>query len=381
MPLVLSTQAMLGALMKMSSISITETNNENWFSEGTASATINWILKDGLGQAGGIILISLLGNKLDSHARILRFHATILFVIGSLLEFLIPSINIGTEMGGSFKFLLLAASGNVLKNVSWMMVSATRAHFMKNFALKDNLGDLTGKAGSQMTLASLIGTGLGLLSLKFQSTPGWIFSTWLVSAIVSILATHRSCRLALSVQLNPERISKIFEIFSKHHHQLVDNKNISRYIWTPEIVGARENILIWPSLKKNGKGNLFGTNELFLNIPLSEVFYDSSPEKLPIEWIIPIDQLEEKQFCLAKSKTKFFLWTLDSAISKQKLIGIITAALNIFNIKNVKTETFICALKQQGWDIDNFNCRELEDSRRCLRLENSNTIVNKNKRD
>lgn len=375
----LSTQAMLGTLMKMSSISITETNtnNENWFNKGTASATINWILKDGLGQAGGIILISLLGNKLDSHARILRFHATILFVIGSLLEFLIPCINSASEMG-SFKFLLMAASGNVLKNVSWMMVSATRAHFMKNFALKDNLGDLTGKAGSQMTLASLIGTGLGLLSLKFQ---GWIFTTWLVSAIVSIVATHRSCRLALSVQLNPERISKIFEIFSKHQHQLVDYKNISRYIWTPEIVGARENILIWPSLKKNG--NLFGSrNELFLNIPLSEVFNESlSTEKLPIEWIIPIDQLEVKQFCLAKSKTKLFLWTLDSATSKDKLIGIITAALNIFNIKDVKTEAFICALKQQGWDVDNFNCKELEELGRCLRLENSNTIVNKNKRD
>ena len=221
---------------------------------------------------------------------------------------------------------------------------------------------------------------MGLLSLKFQ---GWIFTTWIVSAIVSIVATHRSCRLALSVQLNPERISKIFEIFSKHQHQLINNENIYRYIWTPEIVGARENILMWPSLKE--KRNLFGDGgELFLNVPLSKVFDESeSTKKLSIEWIIPIDQLEVNQFCLAKSKRKFFLWTLDSATSQNKLIGIITAALNIFNIKNVKTESFIFALKQQGWDVNNFNCKELDDLRKCLRLENSNVIVykNKNKRD
>ena len=156
---------MLGTLMNISG----NDSDAGWLSNGTAAATINWILKDGLGQAGGIALVSLLGNRLDNQARFLRFHSTVLFLIGSLLEFSIPFVcNSSIASDPSSAFLIFASAANILKNVSWMVVSATRAHFMNNFALKDNLGDLTGKAASQMTLASLIGAGLGLAVLKGQ---------------------------------------------------------------------------------------------------------------------------------------------------------------------------------------------------------------------
>jgi hypothetical protein len=44
------------------------------------------------------------------------------------------------------------------KNVSWLAISSTRAHMHKTFALRDNLGDITGKAGSQSTAGAVIGT-------------------------------------------------------------------------------------------------------------------------------------------------------------------------------------------------------------------------------
>lgn len=344
---VLSTQAMLGTLMNISSVS---SDCGGWLSKGAAAATINWILKDGLGQAGGIALVSLLGSRLDSQARFLRFHSTVLFLIGSLLEFSIPF----ACTFSSSAFLGLASIANVLKNVSWMVVSATRAHFMKNFAVKGNLGDLTGKAASQMTLASLIGTGLGLAVLKTTNSWSVMAGSWVVSAAIGLIATHRSCKVGLSRQLSPKRIFKIIETLSKNQIE----KQISRYIWTPEIYASRENFL-------------FGENVNFtlkLNSPLINLL------KNP-KWIDSFDEIEQKKFCIAKFDDGIYhIWTLETASTDDKLTSIIKSAIDHFKLEKIDVKAVLEGIKKQGWDVEHFICKELDDKSRSLQ-------INKDKED
>lgn len=328
-----------------------------WLSKGTAAATINWILKDGLGQAGGIALVSLLGSRLDSQARFLRFHSTVLFLIGSLLEFSIPfAFSLSSMISESNMFLLLASTANILKNVSWMVVSATRAHFMKNFALKGNMGDLTGKAASQMTLASLIGTGLGLAVIKSEGIVEerrlLVAGCWALSAFIGLFATFKSCKVGLSRQLNPQRIFKIIETFSRHNN-ICEKGQISRYIWTPEILASRENFVF-----KDKKSVCINLNPS-LNI-LKDTF--------SLNWIVPIDDIETKKFCLSESSKGYTIWTLDTATTTDKLISIIKAALNHYNLEGIKEEEMLEALSKQGWDVEHFSCKELDDKSRALQL-------------
>lgn len=349
---------MLGTLMNISSVEHYDgEGGGGWLSKGTAAATINWILKDGLGQAGGIALVSLLGSRLDSQARFLRFHSTLLFLIGSLLEFSIPFTCNFSFLSDSHMFLLLASTANILKNVSWMVVSATRAHFMKNFALKGNLGDLTGKAASQMTLASLLGTGLGLAVLKAEGIVKGsnllVAGCWVFSAIVGILATHKSCKFGLSRQLNPQRIFKIIETFSKNRTEIGP---ISRYIWTPEILASRDNFVVVKAEVLAG---------IRLN-PSLNILIENSKD---LNWIIPIDQIESNQFCISTSKEGIYnIWTLETASSSEKLISIIKAALNHFKLDEIDGREMIEAFRKQGWDVVNFSCKELDDKSRSLQL-------------
>ena len=119
-------------------------------SGAAVSATVAWILKDGLGQFGGVLYASRANVKFDSNPKNIRFHAILLLQLGAIIEW-------STVYFDPVWFLPLAATSNVLKNISWLGLSATRAQINKVFAQRDNLGDLTGKGGSQSTAASLIG--------------------------------------------------------------------------------------------------------------------------------------------------------------------------------------------------------------------------------
>lgn len=347
---------MLGTLMNISG----SDSGDGWLSKGTAAATINWILKDGLGQAGGIALVSLLGSRLDNQARFLRFHSTVLFLIGSLLEFSIPyACNSAADPNTAF--LIFASSANILKNVSWMVVSATRAHFMNNFALKDNLGDLTGKAASQMTLASLIGTGLGLAVLKAEEgvigKNAMITGCWAVSAVIGLLATRKSCKVALSRQLTPQRIFKLVETLSKH--KLKDKTQIARYVWTPEILAARENFIL-PE-----KSHITPV----MNAPLNRL-----AESSDVNWIVPIEEIDINKFCVANIDGKIHIWTLESATSADKLVALLTVALSHHKGDDLNSKDVLEALKKQGWDIENFSCKELDDKSRTLSIEKNKEL-------
>ncbi|RIB13435.1 vitamin B6 photo-protection and homoeostasis-domain-containing protein [Gigaspora rosea] len=111
------------------------------------AAALNWIIKDGLGQLGGVIYAATINNRFDSEPKRYRFQSTVLMQWASLLELLAPL--------WPGIFLIIASISNIGKNVAWLAGSATRAQMHKSFALRENLGDITGKSGSQSTAAGL----------------------------------------------------------------------------------------------------------------------------------------------------------------------------------------------------------------------------------
>ncbi|KAL1920349.1 uncharacterized protein VTP21DRAFT_1495 [Calcarisporiella thermophila] len=182
------------------------------------AATLNWVIRDGLGQLGGVIYASFISDRFDSEPKRYRFHASIAMQLASLLEMLTPL------WPGAF--LPLASISNIAKNMAWIASSATRAQMHKSFMLRDNLGDITGKAGSQSTAAGLIGTGFGILisaaitttsSLPifchsaFTSQPlTGLFTAFLPFSVLTLYANYKSSLYVITPTLNITRAELVF---------------------------------------------------------------------------------------------------------------------------------------------------------------------------
>lgn len=120
------------------------------------SASINWILKNGIGQMLAMYIASYVNNKFDAFVKKWRFMSSIFMEFAVLLEVITPLF------GNKWIFLLFASIANASKNICWLSTSATKAHIHKYFCKCENLADITAKNVSQTIGASLIGTGLGM---------------------------------------------------------------------------------------------------------------------------------------------------------------------------------------------------------------------------
>ncbi|CAH1759390.1 5128_t:CDS:2 [Entrophospora sp. SA101] len=172
------------------------------------AAALNWIIKDGLGQLGGVIYAAVISDRFDSEPKRHRFQATVAMQLSSLLELLAP---LWPGM-----FLIIASISNIGKNISWLASSATRAQMHKTFALRENLGDITGKSGSQTTAAGLLGTALGVVISV-------IITKYYYPAMIALDATANS--LITSIQpIIPIFIafipSSIFNIYGSYRSSL-----------------------------------------------------------------------------------------------------------------------------------------------------------------
>jgi hypothetical protein len=129
-----------------------------------AAAAISWVLKDGVGQLGGILFASAARTRFDRSPRRWR-----------MVSALVLDGSVGLEMATALVphyFLPLAALANTGKNISWLAASAAKAEIHRSFlsGTRQNLADVTAKAGSQTILASLLGTALGIGVSLFASS-------------------------------------------------------------------------------------------------------------------------------------------------------------------------------------------------------------------
>ncbi|GAB5362308.1 hypothetical protein AAMO2058_000785800 [Amorphochlora amoebiformis] len=145
------------------------------------AAALNWVIKDGLGQLGGVLFASCVNSRFDADPKRWRMVAAVSLDAACFLEALTPLAPIF--------FLPMASIANMGKNVSWLAASATRANIHLSFARRANLADITAKAGSQTVLASTIGTTLGVFISPLVGT----HPTTILPAIAAISSFHLFC--------------------------------------------------------------------------------------------------------------------------------------------------------------------------------------------
>jgi hypothetical protein len=110
---------------------------------------------------GGVIYTSLFSGRFDSEPKRYRFKASMALQVASLCELLTPLV--------PSYFLITASLSNIgmravkmtcrkhvtvlllAKNIAWLTLGGTRATMNLSLCLRDNLGDITAKAGSQNT--------------------------------------------------------------------------------------------------------------------------------------------------------------------------------------------------------------------------------------
>lgn len=142
-----------------------------------SAAALNWILKDGLGQLGGVLFASSVNQRFDAEPKRWRLKAAAILDASVLLEVMTPWF--------PNYFLPIASIANIGKNVGWLAISASRAGIHRSFMREENLGDITGKAGSQAIAASVVGTafGIGLSSIVGTTTGSLLFTATVLSSI------------------------------------------------------------------------------------------------------------------------------------------------------------------------------------------------------
>ena len=169
---------------------------------------MNWVIKDGLGQAGGIIFAAWLGRRrgMDADPKKWRTVSAVAMDGATLLEILSPLV--------PGYFLAVASIANVGKNIAYLSASASRAALNNHFAIQQNLADLTAKAGSQSIFASLAGTALGVAISPI------VGSEWTNVAVgfAALSAVHQVCTfMALTSvplrTLNRERLHHVLSNF------------------------------------------------------------------------------------------------------------------------------------------------------------------------
>jgi hypothetical protein len=151
---------------------------------GIMAGAFNWVMKDFVGQLGGVLFASQMGQTraFDSDPKRWRMLAAMALDAATLMEILSP-------LCPSSLILPVASVANIGKNIGFLTASASRAALHQSVAITGNLGDVTAKAGSQAIMASLIGTsvGIGLSSLLQHDTLNFAMGFFFLSVI------HQGC--------------------------------------------------------------------------------------------------------------------------------------------------------------------------------------------
>ncbi|GMF09316.1 unnamed protein product [Phytophthora lilii] len=163
------------------------------------AAAVNWVLKDGLGQFGGVLFASVVNNRYDADPKRWRVASSVALDVSVLGEILTPLAP------GSF--LAVASLANVAKNVAWLSASATQAGFHNSFAIRENLADVTAKAGSQAIASSIFGTGLGILISQYTGASTFnVVVAFTVLSTMHMISTYKSVDCVQLRTLNCQRL-------------------------------------------------------------------------------------------------------------------------------------------------------------------------------
>jgi hypothetical protein len=181
-----------------------------------AAAAYTWVLKDGLGQIGGIMFAARYGSNFDEDIKKWRFMSIFSLNVAVLIEIM--------TLKYPHYFLLLASIANVGKNICYLLASASRSSINMRFAKRNNMGDISGKSVSQWTTSSLIGMGfgMGLSSVINISSIPQLLPTCLTLSAFSLYFTYKSAVIIDEIYFNNARAN----IFFTHYLDSGDKKEV-----------------------------------------------------------------------------------------------------------------------------------------------------------
>lgn len=271
----------------------------------SASAALNWIMKDGIGQLGGVAFASYVGTRFDSNARYYRLVSSVSLNVSCAIEMVSPLL--------PGWFLPIAALATTGKNVSCLAGSASKAAIHQHFALENNLGDVTVKTGNQNSFTGLIGMTIGtFLAYSFQP---WVIPLFVGLSAIHIGTVYQSVKL---VDFNTLNITRA-EI-------LVDNFIKTACILSPQEVAAHESLV---TLKPD----------------ISVIV--GSPEGLEA---IPAQYC--KPYYIARVGAWTYLALEENCTDDQALIGLVEAFMEHKHPSTpLDVSTFILALAPAGWQL------------------------------
>lgn len=215
--MVLSTQTLLLAVGVVGQSSAT--------SASVMAGALNWVLKDGIGQLGGVIFASKMGEvkKFDSDPKRWRMIAALSLDAAGFLEILSPLV-------WSSCVLPIACVANVGKNIGYMTASASRAAIHQSLAIQGNVADVTAKSASQSMAAGLIGTGAGIgLSVLLDYNTNNFIMGFCALSLIHQGCTYISVKAVSLRHLNRHRL-----------HVLLSEYVETRVVLTPAQVADQE---------------------------------------------------------------------------------------------------------------------------------------------
>ncbi|XP_054271661.1 RUS family member 1-like [Macrosteles quadrilineatus] len=163
------------------------------------SATITWVLKDGIGMIGRIIFAWWKGHALDTDAKKWRLFADIVNDAAMFLELLLLPM----FPQHPTQVLCLTTS---MKGIVGVAGGASRAAITQHHAIRGNNGDVSAKDGSQETCVNLMASTVGMALLTYTEDAT---SVWLLFSVVTLLhlvANYKAVRSLALVTFNSERL-------------------------------------------------------------------------------------------------------------------------------------------------------------------------------
>lgn len=328
------------------------------------AAAVNWVLKDGLGQFGGVMFASLVNNRYDADPKRWRTASALALDAAVLMEILTPLV--------PAYFLPMASLANVAKNISWLSASATRAGFHNSFAMKENLADITAKAGSQSIASSILGTGLGigLSQLTGASTINVLGAFGVLSA-VHIFSIYRSLACVSLRTLNCQRLHLVASHFIDANGRQVPGL---------ETVSEQEKFM---PLLVSGYKSLYTTSFVNTEASLDELSGSSPKELLRLKsfyagdkYLLNLSLLPSGGATGSSSAARIDLTLRDDATSRDALFAHLHAALvqkaletpasnaswevveQTFHESLKLRDAFVEQLKKSEWHIENLLVEE-----------------------
>eukprot|EP00668_Euglena_longa_P041605 GGOE01054777.1.p1 GENE.GGOE01054777.1~~GGOE01054777.1.p1 ORF type:complete len:426 (+),score=118.49 GGOE01054777.1:53-1330(+) len=172
-----------------------------------ASATVQWVLRDGLGMFGGMLFAWHHAHQFGVNVKQWRFFADCINDVGLTLDLVSPLF--------PRYFLLLVCLGSICRSMCGVAAGATRPGLSLHFARRGNLADISAKEGIQETLVTLFGLLAGLVCANALGTYG-PYATWsvfLVLTAVHVVANYWGMRALALDTLNLQRAT----IVCRHH--------------------------------------------------------------------------------------------------------------------------------------------------------------------